>query len=559
MIKKILKFTFFITASLILVLTLSPLILFDKKDVVKIINQKVNEEFNLNLKFNEDIKINVFPFPKIKILDVNFIDKSLGIEVKSESVKLSSNWRTLLKLKPEIETIQINKPEIFLTKKKSISKLTLVKNETRKTKIEIFQNLLEKFKNIKIINGKVFFFISGDKNELDNLNFSVSSEDEIKAELEFNHVKYNSLIKIDASSRELKKIEYNINQLFSNSNEIFGSGILNVKNDQFFVNGNFNSQKIDVKQIFELVSQLNFYDKKQTQLVSTKIPSLNFDFNVELANVSYNKLKFKDVSSNILKKSNAIFIKDLRLKYLKSMMKLDGIYSYSNKNFKGDLAIYDFFYESPKMESDKIYLTDAYFDCDVKFSFINSANLQNILINTKAKGECINQKSRLIGVDISDLVKRADNIETFQDFFSLFNKNKIKGSSDIDSISLNFRLNKGIFTLDNLQAEQKNMRIKSKGNYSLYNEKFKIDNSVYIRTKKFKNLPEFNIIMNGNPEDYNISYDFEKVKDAIISDGINSILKKKKKLTLDPSSLQKIIKKNSKEIVPEDILDLFLD
>tara|TARA_X000001036_G_scaffold302428_1_gene281501 strand:- start:683 stop:1168 length:486 start_codon:yes stop_codon:yes gene_type:complete len=157
-IKKILKFTFFLTASLILVLTLSPLILFDKKDVVKIINQKVNEEFNLNLKFNEDIKINVFPFPKIKILDVNFIDKSLGIEVKSESVKLSSNWRTLLKLKPEIETIQINKPEIFLTKKKSISKLTLVKNETRKIKIEIFQNLLEKFKNIKITNGKVFFF-----------------------------------------------------------------------------------------------------------------------------------------------------------------------------------------------------------------------------------------------------------------------------------------------------------------------------------------------------------------------------------------------------------------
>ena len=103
------------------------------------------------------------------------------------------------------------------------------------------------------------------------------------------------------------------------------------------------------------------------------------------------------------------------------------------------------------------------------------------------------------------------------------------------------------------------MRIKSKGNYSLYNEKFKIDNSVYIRTKKFKNLPEFNIIMNGNPEDYNISYDFEKVKDALLSDGINSILKKKKKLTLDPSSLQKIIKKKSKEIVPEDILDLFLD
>ena len=43
MIKRLFKFTFFFTALLILVLTVAPLILFDKKDVVKLINQKVNE------------------------------------------------------------------------------------------------------------------------------------------------------------------------------------------------------------------------------------------------------------------------------------------------------------------------------------------------------------------------------------------------------------------------------------------------------------------------------------------------------------------------------------
>ena len=103
------------------------------------------------------------------------------------------------------------------------------------------------------------------------------------------------------------------------------------------------------------------------------------------------------------------------------------------------------------------------------------------------------------------------------------------------------------------------MKIQSKGNYSLFNQKFKIDSLVYVRTQKFKNLPEFNITMNGIPKDYKVSYNFDKVKDAILSDGINSILKNKKKLTLDPNSLQKIIKKKPKEIEPEDIFKLFLD
>ena len=538
----------------------SPLILLDKKDVVKIINQKMNEEFNLNLKFNEEINLNFFPFPSIKISDVHFFDKSIGIEIKSESMELSSNWRSLIKLKPELHTVEINNPKIFLTKKEFSPKITLVKSQNSKIEINKLRKLLTKFKNIKITNGRVIFYISGIKNELDNLNFFISSQNEINAELEFNYLKYNSLIKIDASSQELKVIDYNISQLFGNSNEISGVGVLNVQNDQIFIDGSFSSNKIDMKQIFDLVAQLNIFDeKKKTHLVSSKMPSVNFDFDLDLTNVFYNKYKFVDVSSNIFTKKNTIFIKDLRLKYFESIMKMNGMYSLKNKVLKGDFEIYDFFYESPKLESSKIYLTDAYFDCDIDYSITKLSNTKNILNAIEAEGECINQKSKLIGIDISDFVDRADNIETFQDFFGLFNKNKIKGSSNIDLISLNFRLKNGILFLDNLQAEQENMKIKSKGDYSLYNEKFKIDTLVYVRTQKFENLPEFKIKMDGNPKDYKVSYDFDKIKDAILSDGINSILKKKKKLTLDPSSLQEIIKKKSKEIEPEDIFKLFLD
>ena len=90
-------------------------------------------------------------------------------------------------------------------------------------------------------------------------------------------------------------------------------------------------------------------------------------------------MKFENVSTNIFTKNDNIFIKDLRLKYLKSIMKMNGIYSFSNKNLDGDLVIYDFFYESPKLEPSKIYLTDANFDCDVTFSITNLSDAKNFL------------------------------------------------------------------------------------------------------------------------------------------------------------------------------------
>ena len=170
MIKRLFKFTFFFTALLILVLTVAPLILFDKKDVVKLINQKVNEEFSLNLKFNEDLNIKFFPFPKINVSNVIFLDKSLGIEVRSESIELSSSWRSLIKLEPELKTIEINKPEILISNKESTPKFTLVNNLSKNIEVNKFLNFLKKLHNIKVINGRLIFFISNDQHELKDLN-----------------------------------------------------------------------------------------------------------------------------------------------------------------------------------------------------------------------------------------------------------------------------------------------------------------------------------------------------------------------------------------------------
>jgi hypothetical protein len=150
-------------------------------------------------------------------------------------------------------------------------------------------------------------------------------------------------------------------------------------------------------------------------------------------------------------------------------------------------------------------------------------------------------------------------LETFQDFLDLFNKNKMAGETNIDSINLSFKLKDSTFLINNLTALQKNFKISSTGAYSIYSDVLNLKNDISIKTKKYTNLPSFSVLVNGRSKDYKLSYDFEKIKSAVLSDGINAILKKKKKIVIDPRKFKNLIDKNSKEFNPEKIIDLFLN
>ncbi len=133
------------------------------------------------------------------------------------------------------------------------------------------------------------------------------------------------------------------------------------------------------------------------------------------------------------------------------------------------------------------------------------------------------------------------------------------GETNIDSINLSFKLKDSTFLINNLTALQKNFKISSTGAYSIYSDVLNLKNDISIKTKKYTNLPSFSVLVNGRSKDYKLSYDFEKIKSAVLSDGINAILKKKKKIVIDPRKFKNLIDKNSKEFNPEKIIDLFLN
>ena len=63
-------------------------------------------------------------------------------------------------------------------------------------------------------------------------------------------------------------------------------------------------------------------------------------------------------------------------------------------------------------------------------------------------------------------------------------------------------------------------------------------------SKKFKTLPPLGINIEGTSDSYDLSYDFENLKEKLFNESINKILKKKKSIILDPKKIKKLIDKN---------------
>ena len=132
-----------------------------------------------------------------------------------------------------------------------------------------------------------------------------------------------------------------------------------------------------------------------------------------------------------------------------------------------------------------------------------------------------------------------------------------KGESLIKSVTSNLTIKKGKIKTDNFVAESDNLFIKSKGEYKIKENKFRFDNNIIFKTKKYKDLPSFSVKFTGTPNNYSTKYDFEDLKNQLFSRGINSLLENKGgRLRLDLGEINNLIKKDD-SIDLNEIIDLF--
>ena len=84
----------------------------------------------------------------------------------------------------------------------------------------------------------------------------------------------------------------------------------------------------------------------------------------------------------------------------------------------------------------------AYLTCALDYNFDNSSKeklLKNFSIN---KGNCRSNNLIISGIDIKKIISKVDNMNTFQDFFDIFNFKKFNGFTKFDSIFFNFKMKK---------------------------------------------------------------------------------------------------------------------
>ena len=234
------------------------------------------------------------------------------------------------------------------------------------------------------------------------------------------------------------------------------------------------------------------------------------------------------------------------------------IYLFEGNHMKGVFLLKDFSIPQSLLGQTKYDLVGG--DCHFTSKFESKSVLsepKNIFDGISLTGKLNFNKVKFKGLDLTEVANNLDQINNFSDIANLLDLTKTKGESLIKSITSNLIIKKGKIRTENFVAESDNLFLKSKGEYKIKENKFRFDNNITFKTKKYKDLPSFLVKFAGTPNNYTTKYDFEDLQNQLISRGINSLLKNKDgRLKLDLGEINNIIKKDD-SIDLNKIIDLF--
>ncbi len=559
-----LKLFFFFSALLLIVLTFLPLLI-DKKSIVNSINQKVANELDIQINFSDDVEVTFFPFPTIQANDVSFKDEKNGIDITSQRVKVLSSWNSLINLNPEFSSLEFFSPiirykDVDVSGKFSDLKIPVgLESKDKKA----FNFIKKKIKKIKLHNGKLRIVNSQNIFKFKNINISYESVGHFFIKGDFDYENYPSHFLLDASGFEFDEIDFQLEQKIKNENKLQTKGKLSFDGNDVFFKGKTESDLLKLDELFLVASQLSFF-KRNDDVVFANLSKPNFrlDLDVGIKNMIYDSLIFENARFKIISDKKKISFKNLHFNFNESSVKSEAVYHLAEKKINGKAMLENFLIEEKYFGKTKYDLLEGKMDCSFNFEVSEFFNDITKAINKSLiQGKCNSGKVKLRGIDLKNIASKIDDLDSLPKFLALINQKNTQGFSIIKSIDLNFMIKKGVLRINGLKSIQDNVRINSTGNYDLISDRLNIKNEFLVRTEKYKNLPPFRINFNGSSSNYKVSYDFQEIRDVLFAEGINKILKKKKKIVINPGSLKGILKglDLKKEVDPEKIIDLFLN
>ena len=538
----------------------------DKKTIKNFLVSEVSNKINKNVSFNDEIDLYFFPKPHITLKNLSISDDS-DFFFQSKEVKLSSSWKSLISMKPSVNVVELISPilQINLSKKRKVNNLfekNLIKVNFSNFDKDL-NNLLELFDKVELINGNINLKSDQKNFYFSALNLSFKKKG-INKNIEGN-VRYQDLLsriefKIDSS--DLKVFDLKLKHYFYGSNNsIHIDGKLSpfLKIIQF--NGNLNSDTIDINDLNKIFSQVSFlYKKKFFKKINNfkNIKTFEILFDSKIKKLIFKNETIKNLDFRTIIDDNGIAIKKFKAKYWDGSINLNMIYLFEENHMKGIFLLKDFSIPQSLLGQTKYDLVggNCYFTSKFESKLALSES-KSIYDDINLTGKLNFKAVKFKGLDLTEVANNLDQINNFSDIANLLDLTKTKGESLIKSITSNLTIKRGKIRTEDFVAESDNLFLKSKGEYKIKENKFRFDNNVVFKTKKYKDLPSFSVKFTGTPDNYTTKYDFEDLKNQLLSSGINSLLKNKgSRLKLDLGEINNLIKKDD-SIDLNKIIDLF--
>ena len=101
---KFIKLLFFVSTLFFLIVAITPFFL-DKEKIVSYVEDKVRNEYEIDLTFDKNVNVNFIPYPTLNIFSVKYLDKNKKIEVLASKINITISWRSILNFIPEVNSL----------------------------------------------------------------------------------------------------------------------------------------------------------------------------------------------------------------------------------------------------------------------------------------------------------------------------------------------------------------------------------------------------------------------------------------------------------------------
>ncbi len=554
---KFIKLLFFVSTLFFLIVAITPFFL-DKEKIVSYVEDKVRNEYEIDLTFDKNVNVNFIPYPTLNIFSVKYLDKNKKIEVLASKINITISWRSILNFIPEVNSLEVFSPIVKFygdSNNFSNNNLRINVNNSNVIPVEKLKSFLNKFGVIKINDGVLNFR----SDSVENVDIILKSEGNIKFNGNFDFSKLKSRIIFDFTEDISNSFKFIIQQKINQRNKIDYKGKLSISDNNIFINGKAFSSFLNLDEIFPNIAQSNLIKNKIRHYVNaTNAKNLiNLDFEIEKINFFKSNFNFTKFNLNFFE--NKIYIKNFVSNFEKSPISGFLNVNLRKKALDGKLTVKKFYIKKDYFGSTKIDFYDGYANCfaDFKLDF-KSNDFVKLTNNLRSKGKCNIGKIKITGVDISKIASNVDKVDNLKSLIDIINKRNFGKESNLNAIKMVFNTRNGLFNIDSLKAYHDNLNVDSSGRYNIVKNNLLLDTKSYFKTKKYKDLPALGIKIRGPLDDTKISYDFEDLKQKLFNEGVKKILKTKKSIIVDPDTIKQFFGDElKKEFNPKKIIDLF--